>query len=130
MRVTSRTVTLRSPLVRLSPWKIRFMCSLRGFTHIGMSLRSTVLPCFRIWMPSRTRWPSFTPTRIESRSSWLTYSLFTLRHRHRHRHRHRSDSQGRISVPLFHFLALRTLSVFNWGRGGGVGGRFGLVLLL
>ena len=81
------------------------------FDHIGMRLRNTMLPLVRIWMHSRPRWPSFTPTRTKSRSNWLNSFLFTLRHRHRHR----NDSQGGISVPLFPFLSLRTLSVFNWG---------------
>ena len=35
---------LRSPPVQLSPWQTRFMRSPHNLTHIGMSLRSTVLP--------------------------------------------------------------------------------------
>ena len=100
MRVTPRTATLRSPPVQLSPWQTRFMHSPRGLTHIGMSLKSTVLSWVRTLMPSRPRWPSFAPTRTISRSSWLNSSLFTLHHCHHHH----SDSLGRISMPYFLFV--------------------------
>ena len=80
-----RTVTLRSPPVRLSPSQIRFMRSPHGLTHIEMTLRSTVLPRVRIWMPLELRWPPFAPARTLSRSCWLSSSLFTHRHCHYHR---------------------------------------------
>ena len=44
VRVILRAATLRPPLVLLSPWQTRFMRSTCDLTHIGISLRSIVLP--------------------------------------------------------------------------------------
>ena len=43
VRVTPRTATLRSPSVRLSPWKTIFMRSSRSLKHIGISLKRIAL---------------------------------------------------------------------------------------